>query len=142
MSTSIIQPYLYFGGRCDEALTFYKAALGAEVDFLMRYRESPEPIPPGRLAPGFENKVMHCTFHIGATTLMASDGCEAGGKFAGFTLSLVLAEAEEAARVFNELADGGQVSMPLSKTFWSPCFGRVADRFGLDWMVSVMPTPA
>jgi PhnB protein len=136
MSNTIVQSYLFFGGRCDEALEFYRTALGAEVDFLMRYKESPEPLPPGRIPPGFENKVMHATFHIGGTTLMASDGCEAGPRFAGFSLSLAVPTQAEADRVFAALAAGGQVTMPLTKTFWSPCFGMLTDRFGIGWMVS------
>jgi PhnB protein len=136
MSNTIVQSYLFFGGRCDEALEFYRTALGAEVDFLMRYKESPEPLPPGRIPPGFENKVMHATFHIGGTTLMASDGCEAGPRFAGFSLSLAVPTQAEADRAFVALAAGGQVTMPLTKTFWSPCFGMLTDRFGIGWMVS------
>jgi PhnB protein len=136
MSNTIVQSYLFFGGRCDEALEFYRTALGAEVDFLMRYKESPEPLPPGRIPPGFENKVMHATFHIGGTTLMASDGCEAGPRFAGFSLSLAVPTQAEADRAFAALAAGGQVTMPLTKTFWSPCFGMLTDRFGIGWMVS------
>jgi PhnB protein len=136
MSNTIVQSYLFFGGRCDEALEFYRTALGAEVDFLMRYKESSEPLPPGRIPPGFENKVMHATFHIGGTTLMASDGCEAGPRFAGFSLSLAVPTQAEADRAFVALAAGGQVTMPLTKTFWSPCFGMLTDRFGIGWMVS------
>jgi PhnB protein len=137
MTDTLIQPYLFFGGRCEEALELYRTALGAQVDFLMRYQESPEPLPPGRLPPGFENKVMHATFHIGGTTLMASDGCEEGASFDGFSLSLAVPTAAEADRAFAALADGGKVTMPLTKTFWSPCFGMVTDRFGVGWMVSV-----
>ena len=138
MSKTIVQPYLFFGGRCEEALDFYRAALGAQIEFLMRYQESPEPLPPGRIPPGFENKVMHATFHIGETTLMASDGCEEGQNFAGFSLSLAVATQAEADRAFTALAAGGQVKMPLTKTFWSPCFGMLTDRFGIGWMVSVV----
>ena len=134
---SFVQPYLFFGGRCDEALAFYQSALGAQVEFLMRYKESPEPIPPDRLAPGYEEKVMHSTFRIGQTALMASDGCGETANFSGFTLSLTVATPEAAAQAFNALADGGQVKMPLTRTFWSKCFGMVADRFGIDWMISV-----
>ena len=136
MKTTLIQPYLFFGGRCDEALEFYRSALGAQVDLLMRYKESPEPMPPGMLPPGFENKVMHATFRIGATTLMASDGCEVGAKFNGFSLSLAVPTEAEAHRAFAALSDGGQVKMPLAKTFWSPCFGMLTDRFGIVWMIS------
>jgi len=134
---TLVQPYLIFGGRCEEALEFYRKALGAQVDFLMRYKDSPEPLPPGRLPQGFENKVMHTTFRIGGTTLMASDGCEVGATFGGFSLSLAVPTEAEANPAFAALADGGQVTMPLAKTFWSPRFGMVTDRFGLGWMVSV-----
>lgn len=137
MKTPYIQPYLFFGGRCEEALTYYSTALGAQVDFLMRYKESPEPMPPGRLPAGFENKVMHATFHIGSTTLMASDGCEEGARFEGFSLSLALPTEAEVNRAFAALAEGGKVEMPLTKTFWSPRLGMVTDRFGIGWMVTV-----
>lgn len=134
---SYIQPYLFFGGRCEEALELYRTAIGAEVVFKMLHRESPEPPPPGMLAPGFENKVMHCTFRVGSTTLMASDGCEATEGFKGFSLSIGVPTEAEARRTFDALAAGGQVTMPLTKTFWSPCFGMLTDRFGVGWMVSV-----
>ncbi len=137
MKTTLIQPYLFFNGRCEEALAFYGTALGAKVDFLMRYKESPEPMPPGRLPAGFENKVMHATFHIGGTTLMASDGCEESAHFEGFSLSLALPTEAEVNRAFAALAEGGKVGMPLTKTFWSPRFGMVTDRFGIGWMVTV-----
>lgn len=137
MANTLIQPYLFFGGRCEEALEFYRTALGAQVDFLMRYKDSPQAMPPGTLPPGFENKVMHATFRIGGNTLMASDGTEEGSSFDGFSLSLALPTEAEADRAFAALAAGGQVRMPLAKTFWSPRFGMLADRFGLGWMVSV-----
>lgn len=137
MPGPLIQPYLFFGGRCDEALEFYRTAIGAQVDFLMRYKESPEPTPPGMLAPGFENKVMHTTFRVGGSTLMASDGCGEPPNFQGFVLSLALPTEAEASRAFAALAAGGQVKLPLTKTFWSPCFGMLTDRFGLGWMVTV-----
>jgi PhnB protein len=137
MKTPYVQPYLFFGGRCEEALAFYGTALGAKVDFLMRYKESPEPMPPGRLPAGFENKVMHATFHIGDSTLMASDGCEENAHFEGFSLSLSLPTEAEVNRAFAALAEGGKVGMPVTKTFWSPCFGMVTDRFGVGWMVTV-----
>jgi len=141
MLTKFVQPYLLFGGRCEEALGFYRTALGAEVDFIMLYKDSPEPTPPGRLPPGFENKVMHATFHVGGSTLMASDGCEAKSTFSGFSLSVAVATEAEADRVFAALADRGEVQMPLSKTFWSPRFGMVTDRFGIGWMVTVAAEP-
>src|SRR5258708_7187689 len=141
MTNTIVQPYLFFGGRCEEALAFYRTALGAQVDFLMRYKESPEPMPPGMLAPDFENKVMHTTFRVGGTTLMASDGCGEPPNFAGFSLALAVPTEAEADRAFAALAAGGQVKMPLTKTFWSPRFGMLTDRFGVGWMVSVPGQP-
>ncbi len=136
----IIQPYLFFNGSCEQAIEFYRKALGAEVQMIMRYKESPEPPPPGRIPPGFENKIMHTSFRIGSTTVMASDGCSADKpNFEGFSLSLSVPSEADADRVFNALADGGQVRMPLAKTFWSPRFGMVEDRFGIGWMVSVVP---
>ncbi|MDB6068562.1 MAG: phnB, partial [Pedosphaera sp.] len=104
---------------------------------LMHYKDSPEPMPPGMLAPGFENKVMHATFHIGPNILMASDGCDESGKFDGFKLSYAVETQAEAERAFNALAAGGKVEMPLTKTFWSPSFGMLVDRFGVSWMVSI-----
>ena len=137
MKSILIQPYLFFSGRCDEALEFYKNAVGAKVDMLMRYSESPQPMPPGSIPPGFEKKVMHATFRIGENTLMASDGDDDDLKFSGFSLSISLPTEKEAGLVFDALAQGGQISLPLGKTFWSPCFGMLKDRFGLGWMVSV-----
>ena len=125
MSKALVQPYLFFGGRCEEALEFYRKAIGAEVEMLMRYKESPEPTPPGMLAEGFENKVMHTSFRVGETTLMASDGCgPEDAKFEGFSLSLTVPTEADADRVFAALSDGGTVKMPLTKTFWSPNCGR------------------
>jgi PhnB protein len=137
MPNTLIQPYLFFGGRCEEALEFYRTALGAQVDMLLLYKDSPEPPPPGMLQPGFEDKVMHTTFRIGGTTLMASDGCQEGPSFSGFSLSLAVPTEAETDRAFAALAAGGQVQMPLTKTFWSPRFGMLTDRFGIGWMVSV-----
>jgi PhnB protein len=139
-SDKIVQPYLFFNGNCEQAVEFYRKALGAEVEMTMRYKESPEPLKPGMVPPGFENKIMHTSFRVGQTTVMASDGCS-GEKpnFEGFSLSISVPNEAEASRVFNALAEGGQVRMPLGKTFWSPSFGMVADRFGVGWMVSVPP---
>jgi PhnB protein len=138
MSKAAIDPYLFFGGRCDEAIAFYRQALGAEVEMIMRYADSPDAPPPGLLQAGFENKVMHASLRIGGALLMASDGCnDAPTNFAGFRLSLSLENEAAASRAFAALADGGQVAMPLGKTFWSPCFGMVDDQFGVGWMVTV-----
>jgi len=137
MSSTIVEPYLLFGGRCEEALEFYRQALGARIDLLMRYRESPAPMPPGSIPPGFEDKVMHASVQIGATRIMASDGNKVGTNFEGFSLSFTANSDAEARRVFAELSAGGTVGMPLAKTFWSSCFGMVTDRFGMHWMVTV-----
>ena len=136
-----VESYLFFNGRCEEAIEFYKRALGGEVLMLMRNKESPEPTPPGMLPPGSENKVMHATIRVGSSNLMLSDGrCDGKPVFNGFSLSLNAASVAEAERLFAALADGGAVQMPLAKTFWSPRFGMVADRFGVGWMVSVAGT--
>jgi PhnB protein len=135
-----VEPYLFFDGRCEEAIEFYRQALGAEVTMLMRYKESPEPTPPGMIPPGSENKVMHSNLRIGETMVMASDGnCQGKPSFQGFSLSVTAPNEAEAKRMFAALADGGQVQMPLGKTFFSPCFGMVADRFGVSWMIIVTP---
>jgi PhnB protein len=135
-----VEPYLFFDGRCEEAIEFYRKALGAEVTMLMRYKESPEPPPPGMIPPGSENKVMHSNLRIGETMVMASDGnCQGKPSFQGFSLSVTAPGEAEAKRMFAALADGGQVQMPLGKTFFSPCFGMVADRFGVSWMIIVTP---
>lgn len=138
-----VQPYLYFDGRCEEALDFYRATLGAEVTALMRFKDSPEPHPPGLLPPGSENKVMHCNFTVGETQLMASDGM-CGGKpaFQGVSLAISPATDAEAQRLFKALGDGGQVQMPLTETFFASAFGMVADRFGVSWMVNVVKPQA
>jgi PhnB protein len=134
----IVQPYLHFDGRCEEAIEFYRRALGAEVQMLLRYKECPDAPPPGMVPPGSENKVMHAAMRIGETVVMASDGrCLGTPTFQGFALSITVANEAEADRVFGALTDGGQVQMPLSKTFFSPRFGMVADRFGVSWMVIV-----
>lgn len=135
-----VQPYLFFDGRCEEAVEFYKQALGAEVTMLVRFKDSPEPQPPGMVPPGAEDKVMHASFCIGDSTVMASDGqCLGKSSFQGFSLSISASDAAEAERLFKALGDGGQVQMPLTETFFSPRFGMVADRFGMCWMVNVAP---
>jgi len=131
-----VQPYLFFNGRCEEALNFYRESIGADVQIVMRFSDSPEP-PPG-MKPGQENKVMHATCRVGATTFMASDGtCDGEPKFEGFCLSITVPNEAEADRLFNSLSQGGRVEMPLMQTFWSPKFGMVEDRFSVGWMVSV-----
>ena len=121
-----VETYLFFAGRCDEAFEFYGRTLGAEVTVLLRYKDSPEP----EMCPaGAENKVIHANVRIGKTILMVSDGrCEGQPSFQGFSLSLAVTDEAEAPRLFAALSEGGEVRMPLGKTFWSPCFGMVAER--------------
>ena len=133
-----VQPYLFFDGRCEEAIAFYRSVLGAEVTMLMRFKENPDPQGRSMAPPESEEKVMHAALRIGETTVMASDGrCLGKPDFQGFSLSLTVASDAEAQRVFAALSEGGQVQMPLAKTFFSSSFGMVADRFGVPWMVIV-----
>jgi PhnB protein len=121
-----VQPYLSFEGRCEEAVQFYRTALGAEVTMLKRFKESPDPY---KCSPGTEDKVMHVSFRVGDTILLASDGrCTGQPNFQGFS-----------ERLFASLADGGKAQMPLTKTFFSSRFGMVAERFGVPWMILVAP---
>jgi len=137
-SPAKIEAYLFFDGRCEEAIDFYRRTLGAEVNFMIRFKDSPEPPQPGCQAPGSENKIMHANLRIGDTTVMASDGrCSVNPKFEGFALSVSVATPAEADRVFGSLSEGGQIQMPLAKTFFSSRFGMVTDRFGVMWMVIV-----
>jgi len=136
---SIIEPYLFFNGRCEEAVKFYQQALGAELQFMMRYKESPEPLPPGMTPPNWGDKVMHASLKIGLTIVMVSDGCSERAKFDGFSLSISVNTEAEARNIYAALSAGGQAKMPLAKTFWSPCFGMLEDKFGVGWMVSVNP---
>lgn len=136
-----VQPYLFFDGRCEEAIEFYKRTLGAKVEMLMRFKEAPATEDGKSMCPpatGSENKVMHACFKIGDTAIMASDGmCQGKPNFQGFSLSVDAADAKDAQRKFAALGDGGMVQMPLAKTFFSPSFGMVADKFGVCWMVIV-----
>ena len=135
-----VQPYLFFDGRCEEAIAFYRKALGAEVTMLMRVKESPEPHRPGMLPPGSEDKVMHAAIRIGDTTVLASDGlCLGQPSFVGFRLALTAADDAEAERWFAALGSGGSVDQPLIQTFFSSRFGMLADRFGVPWMIVVAP---
>jgi PhnB protein len=131
------QPYLLFGGRCEEALEFYQRAVGAKVDQVMRFKDNPDPMPPGTLAPGLENKIMHTSFRIGESLVMASDGMNASQTVSGTSLAVAVKTEAEVDTIFNALAAGGTVTMPPGKTFWSPRFGMLTDKFGLGWMVMV-----
>lgn len=133
-----IQPYLFFDGRCEEALDFYKAAAGAKVEMLMRYKENPERGQGGMEPPGADDKVMHAAFKIGDTMILASDGhCTGRPKFDGFSLAISVKDEAEADKTYTALAKGGEASMPLTKTFFSPKFGMLRDKFGVNWMVMV-----
>lgn len=132
-----IQPYLFFGGRCEEALRFYERALGAKVEMLMKFSDSPDPLPPGMIAPGFETKVMHSSLRIGDGVVMASDGSNTDEKSSKVSLSISVKNNAEVDKLVAALAEGGQVTMPPGKTFWSPYFGMVQDRFGIGWMVGL-----
>jgi PhnB protein len=135
-----VQSYLFFNGHCEEALAFYQGAIGAKVEMLMRFKDNPDAPQPGMCPPGFDDKVMHAELRIGDTVVMASDGMTPGKpEFKGFSLTVTAKDAAEADRLFGALGKGGQVQMPLGKTFFSPRFGAVADRFGVSWMVIVLP---
>lgn len=130
-----IEPYLFFNGRCEEALSFYQAALGATIGMMMRFKDSPEPEAcPAQ--PGWENKIMHANLLIGDSNLMASDGMGNEAPISGISLSIAADSVEQAERLFAALAEGGQVSMPLQKTFWAQAFGMLTDRFGVAWMIN------
>ena len=131
----LVQPYLFFGGKCDEAIEFYRRALGAEVVMLMRFKEAPD---QSMITPGTGEKVMHARLRIGDAVVMVSDGrCEGKTNFQGFALSLTVPTEAEAERLFAAVSESGQVQMPLAKTFFSPRFGMAADRFGVSWMILV-----
>lgn len=128
-----VQPYLSFEGRCDEAIAFYEKAVGAKVDMLMRFKEAPD---QSMVTPQSKDKVMHAAVHIGDTQILMSDGrCQGGPNFNGIALALSAPTDADAERMFNALADGGKVNMPLTKTFFSSRFGMLADKFGVGWMV-------
>ena len=129
-----VQPYLFFDGRCEEAINYYRKALDAKVDVIMHYKDAPEAPPPGMNIPG--DKVMHAALHIGDTQLLLSDGhCAGKPNFQGFSLTVNARDDADAKRLFGSLADGGKVTQPLTKTFFASSFGMVTDKFGLGWMV-------
>lgn len=137
-----IEPYLHFNGQAEDALAFYRQALGATVERTMRFSESPDPIPDGMLASGHEDKIVHASFLVGGARVMLSDGgCMTGQTFGGFSLSLQLPTESAARGAFEALRKEGRVDMPIGPTFWSPCFGMVTDRFGVQWMVTVEASP-
>jgi PhnB protein len=134
-----VQPYLIFGGRCEEAIAFYRNAVGAEVEMLMHFKDNPEPPQPNCPMPP-SDKVMHASIRIGNNSVLVSDGrCQEPPRFDGFSLSLTTSNEAEAKKLFTALSDGGKVEVPLMKTFFSPSFGMLADRFGVSWMIYVAP---
>lgn len=135
LQASVVNPYLFFSGRCEEALEFYEQVLDAKILMKIRFSESPDPVPQDMLQTGFENKIMHASFTVGSMTLFASDGCDDKSKFEGFRLSLTLLNQAACKKAFEELSEGGSVDMPLSETFWSPLYGMLTDKFGLGWML-------
>jgi len=135
-----IQPYLFLDGRCEEAIEFYKKVFGAQVGMLMRFKEAPPQSDAPACTPATAEKIMHASVTIGESRVMMSDGRNSGApKFEGFALSVNARDEADANRMFGALANGGQVTMPLAKTFFSPCFGMVADKFGVRWMIIVEP---
>ena len=135
----IVQPYLNYDGRCEEAVEHYKKAVGAVVELMMRCKDAP--LEPGqKISPGSDDKILHVSFRIGDSVLMASDGYNKGAaEFKGVALSITARDANEAKRIFDGLSSGGKATMPLQETFYSPCFGMLEDKFGMGWMVIVQP---
>ena len=135
-TTTAVQPYLFFDGKCEEALEFYKSAIGAKVDMLMRFKENPDKPDPSHMPPNSGDKVMHAAFKVGDTQILASDGhCTGKPAFQGFGLALNAKSDAEAEKLFTAVGKGGQVQQPLTKTFFASKFGMVTDRFGVTWMV-------
>jgi PhnB protein len=133
-----VQAYLFFEGQCEEALDFYRSALGAEVSMIMRFRENPDDPEQTMFPPGAEDKIMHAAMRIGDTTVLLSDGrCSGSPAFGGIMLTLTVPTEAEAERLYQALCTGGQVRMPLRRTFFSPAFGMLADPFGVGWSIYV-----
>ncbi|MEQ8846802.1 YciI family protein [Botrimarina sp.] len=141
MRQAAVHSYLFFNGRCEEALDFYRSAAGAVVGVVMRFNESPDPATKDMVPPDYQDKIMHCDFTIGQTMVMASDGCGGGEPFGGFRLAITAPTEADCDRVFDALAEGGAVDMPLQQTFWSPRYGMLTDKFGVGWMVMVPGQP-
>jgi len=137
LKNSTMTPYLFFGGRCEEAIEFYQQAVGATLVMKMRFSDSPDTVPDNMLQAGFENKVMHATVNIGKMSFMCSDGCDDKTQFDGFRLALTAPTKDACQHAFNALSAGGTVDMPLEETFWSPCYGMLTDKFNVGWMVMV-----
>jgi PhnB protein len=138
----LLQPYLFFDGCAEKAVLFYRDALGAELEMLMRFKDSPEPLPPDCAPDTWGDKVMHASLKIGELRLMISDGMGEAIKHGGYSLSLSVPTAADVDHVIAALAaDGGEITMPADTTFWSPRFGMLRDRFGVSWMVGIDSAP-
>ena len=138
-----VTPYLFFDGQCAEAINFYKDAVGADIIFMMQYKDAPEGLPEGMNSPELHNRVMHATFKLGDSEIMTADappGNHSGHR--GFSLSITVADEAQAKKIFTAMSTGGQVKMPLAPTFFSPCFGTLEDKFGVEWMVYVEGGPS
>lgn len=136
-SKNAITPYIFFAGRCAEALEFYKSVLDAKIGEVHLFKNMPDPLPEGMVRESFGEKIMHAEFWIRDSFIMASDGCSNQTKFSGFALSLAVSTKEDADKIFTSLSSEGKVNMPLGKTFYSPYFGMVTDKFGIDWMLII-----
>ncbi len=132
---SLVQPYLFFGGTCEQALNFYKDVLGAKIGRVMRFKDSPEQLPEGQCGSFLPEHIMHAEFRIGESTIMASDGCGDEIKPAGFSLSVAIQDVDEARRIFDRISEGGEAMMPFGPTFFAKGFGMTADKFGIPWMI-------
>jgi PhnB protein len=136
--TPAVQPYLFFRGRCEEAIEYYKDKLGAEVVMKLRFKDNPEKPGPDKVPPALDDRIMHAAIRIQGTEIMMSDGMRTGPlDFQCMSLSLSVPNEAEVDRIFHALAADGAVQMPLGKTFFSPRFGAVADKFGVSWMLIV-----
>lgn len=129
-----VNPYLLYNGNCEEAFNYYVRALGGKVDMMARYQGSPA---ADHVPPEWASKVMHAQLSIDGEVLMAADAPPGAAKPpAGFAVSLQVEDPAKADRVFAALADGGEITMPIDKTFWARRFGMCVDRFGIPWMIN------
>lgn len=130
----VLDSYLFFNGNCAEAMRFYERVLGGKMETMMTYGQSPQ---PEHCPAGSQDRIMHARLVLDGRALMASDtpAGQPNPGMNGFSLSLNYSTADEGRRVFDALAAGGKVHMPMGKTFWAEAFGMLADRFGTPWMV-------
>ena len=129
-----INPYLIFDGRCEEAFRFYEKCFKGKIIAMLTHKGTPA---EAHVPAAWIDKILHARLDIGDQVLMASDAPP--GRYekpAGFSVSLQVKDPAEAERLFNALAEKGEIRMPLEKTFWSPRFGMLVDRFGIPWMIN------